>query len=366
LKRGNRVTPLCCGAEVFPAMLEAIAAAKSFVHLETYILNADETGRKFQTALIERALAGVAVRVIYDAIGSIGLASSFVEELTAGGVEVVAFHPIFPWRGGSMLNQRDHQKILVIDGEVGFIGGINIGHEYAPVAEKGGGWYDVQARVDGPVVADLDQLFRRTWNLAGGSPMNSRTPPVNPPSYEDGTLALTIDNFGMRNRSRKRAAYVHAIQAAHRSISVMNSYFIPDRGMRRALYEAVERGVVVRIIVPAHSDVRVAQLASRHLYPRLISRGVRIFEWQEKMMHAKTAVIDGVWSTIGSYNINWRSFLHNLEASIVILDEEVGRRMERNFEAALPRSREITLAETRRSFVERFLQWFCFRFRYWM
>lgn len=368
LRPGNRIVPLRGGEEAYPAMLSAIAGAREYVHLETYILRADRIGTRFQQALIDRARAGVKVRLIFDSAGSFGLPDTYVQELTAAGVEVIEFHPLAPWRQRWAYNQRDHKKILVVDCRLGFIGGINIGDEYVPIEEGGAGWFDMHARVEGPVVEDLDRLFHRTWHGAGGEPFTERTPTQPHRTGKDaGCLALTIDNTGLRNRSRKRAAYLHAIRASYSAISLMNSYFIPDQGLRRAFYRAVTRGVVVRIIVPSQSDVRVVLLASRHLYPRLLQRGVRIFEWPGPMMHAKSAVIDEIWSTIGSYNIDWRSFLHNLEASLVILDQAFGERMRRDFEEAVARCHEVTYAEClERSGFERFLQWFCYLFRYWL
>ncbi|HUR27912.1 MAG TPA: phospholipase D-like domain-containing protein [Planctomycetota bacterium] len=366
LKPGNRIEALCTGEQVFPAMLEAIASATRFVHLATYIIRDDRTGRRFLQALVERARAGVSVRLLYDGLGSFDLSDRFVEELRAGGVHVGEFHPIAPWREHYGFNQRDHMKLLVADGEIGFTGGINIGDEYASLSDGGGGWYDVQARAEGPIVADLDRLFVRTWERATGQMLptaaeSRRAPP--PPHMQ----AAVIDNLKLRNRSSKRIAYMHAIRAANSTVSIMNAYFIPDLGLRRALRYAAGRGVLVKIIVPSVSDVNVVMHASRHLYPRLLRAGVRIYEWPERMMHAKTGVIDGLWSTIGSYNIDRRSLFLNLEASIVIADGPFGARMQEIFDAELAKSREITLAEClQRPLLVRAKQWFCYQWRYWL
>jgi cardiolipin synthase len=162
-------------------------------------------------------------------------------------------------------------------------------------------------------------------------------------------------------------AYLHAIRAAKSEISLMNAYFIPDRGMRRAMRMAVQRGVNVRVILPEVSDVQVVLYASRHLYPRLLRAGIRLFEWPERMMHAKSGVIDGVWSTIGSFNIDRRSLFHNLEASIVVADQPFGTRMREIFEQELAKSREVTLPEClARPWFVRLKYWFCYLWRYWL
>jgi cardiolipin synthase len=368
LRPGCRVDLLHGGGETFPAMLAAIAGARRYVHLETYILRSDRTGRRFQEALIERARAGVSVRLIFDSFGSLGIDAAYVRALEEAGVGVIEFHPIAPWRQRWGVNRRDHHKLLVVDGEVAFIGGTNIGDEYAP-APEGGGWHDMHARVEGPVVGDVARLFRRTWRRTGGEPIAKPVTDPPPLAEESGGTgrAHTIDNYGLRHRMRMYRAYRFAIHGALRSVSIMNAYFIPGRNLRRALKRAVRRGVSVRVIVPAHSDVALAQLASRHLYTRLLRSGVRIFEFEERMMHAKCGVIDGTWLTIGSYNLDIRSMFHNLEAGLVALDERSAAHLEREFEQHLDRCREIRLEEwRRRPFWDVLLEWISYRFRYWL
>jgi cardiolipin synthase len=366
LREGNRLLLLHGGGAVFGSMLEAIAGARSHVHLETYILRADRTGKRFQAALIERARAGLEVRLLYDSLGSFGLDSDFVRELEKEGVEVVEFRPIAPWRRGWGLNRRDHQKILVVDDRIGFTGGINIGDEYAPPPD-GGGWHDLQARIEGPVVVDLARAFRRAWLLGGGRRFPE--PPDREPEPKPGfqALAREIDNFGMRQRSRMHAAWRQAVNRAERSAHVMIAYFVPDRLMRRALRRAARRGVDVRVIVPGASDVWMVLYASRYIYASLLRGGVRIFEFPRKMMHAKAGVVDGIWSTIGSYNIDSRSFFHNLEVGLVILDPDFAAQVERVFEQDLAQCREILLEEwNRRGLWERTKEWLCHLFRYWL
>lgn len=371
LMPGNKIQALRGGAETFPAMLEAIRDARYYVHLETYILCADRTGRRFAEALSERARAGVAVRVIYDAAGSWDLPDAYVDGLRAAGVEVVEYHPIAPWKqrfGLSRLQRRDHRKILVVDGEIGFTGGLNIGDDYAPAAEGGGGWHDMHARLEGPAVAELARLFRRTWIRSGGRPYPKHEEQAQEVvASAETAFVRTIGNEEYRRRFGIRRAYLHAMRQARLTISIMNAYFIPDRGIRRAMANAVRRGVKVRVIVPARSDVPAVQWASRHLYAGLLRAGVRIFEWTERMMHAKTAVVDSIWATIGSSNLDNRSLLYNLEVVAVAVDPAFGAAMQAQFEEEVARCREVLLdAWRRRPFWHRLVEWFFFQFRRWL
>jgi len=365
----NRVQPLIGGKQAYPQMLAAIRGAQKLVHFEIYILLDDRIGLEFRDALAERARAGVAVRMLYDSLGSFGLGEGFLGPLRAAGAEVLEYAPLFPWRRKFGLNRRDHQKILVVDDCVAFTGGLNIGLDYVPLEEGGGGWYDVHARVEGPAVHDLAVIFRKTWQKRGGRPF---APPGKPPHAlpQDGISASgvqVISNVVMRSRSHMRHAYLRAIRRAERTISIMNAYFIPDHGLRLAFARAAHRGVSVRVIVPSTNDVQAVRYASRHLYARLMRSGVRIFEWPGRMMHAKCGVIDEVWSTIGSYNLDRRSFLHNLEVALVVIDAPVGETLAAEFETQLARCKEVLPAEwERRSWWQKTKEWICYGFRYWL
>jgi cardiolipin synthase len=326
---GCEVTLLRDGGPTFTAMLDAITQAKTSILLETYILAADHTGDRFKLALVERARAGVAVRIIYDAVGSFGLSSAWIDDLRAAGAEVIDFNPIAPWRARFNLSHRDHRKILVVDDVVAFTGGLNIANDYAAVAEGGVGWRDMHCRVRGAVVADLARLFRRTWLRSGGTPFPAakRTTGILGESF-----VRVIENTARRKRTSIRRAYLHVIRAAHRTLRIHNAYFLPDRGLRRALIRAAGRGVDVQIIVPGHSDVRLIEWASLYVLRRLASRGVKILRWRGPMMHAKTAVVDASWSTIGSYNFDAQSRFNNLEVCVEILDPAIGQQMLAEFE----------------------------------
>lgn len=369
LRRHTLVTPLRSGAETFPAMLAAIRAAQSSIHFEIYILRADRVGEAFRDALVERARAGVAVRLLYDAVGSIGLADSFLEPLRGAGGRTAIYHPVALWRRKAgarwklTLNKRDHKKIMVVDERVGFTGGINIGLEYESKEAGGEGWLDWHARVEGPAVFELGVSFRRTWTSATDEVLPEPTLPA--PALGRNVLGVqVVDNTGVRSRWRMHRAYLHAIAAAEHDISILNAYFIPELNLRRAFRKAVARGVSVRVIVPSDSDVKPVRHASRYLYRRLMAAGVRIFEWPESMMHAKAGIIDGVWSTIGSYNLDHRSLVHNLEVALVCIDGPLAAKLQSEFEREIGRCQEVTTAEldalTR---WERFKDWFWYQMR---
>ncbi|MBK7642785.1 MAG: cardiolipin synthase ClsB [Planctomycetes bacterium] len=365
----NRVQPLIGGKQAYPEMLAAIRSARSHVHFEIYILLDDRIGLEFRDALVERAKAGVTVRMLYDSLGCFGLGDSFLGPLRDAGAQLLEYAPLFPWRRDFGLNRRDHQKILVVDDRVAFAGGINVGLDYVPVEEGGGGWYDVHARVEGPAVHDLAVLFRKTWTKRGGAsfPAPGKPEPALPQDGISAPGVQVISNVGARSRSHMRHAYLRAIRRAEKTISIMNAYFIPDRGLRRAFARAARRGVSVRVIVPSTTDVQAVRYASRHLYGALMKAGVRIFEWPGAMMHAKCGVIDEVWSTIGSYNLDKRSLLHNLEVALVVIDSKVGEELGAEFAGQLARCAEVDPAQwEQRSWWQKSKEWLFYGFRYWL
>jgi cardiolipin synthase len=367
LRPANKVRSLPDGGTAFPAMLDAIRNAKEYVHMETYIYKSDTIGRRFGAALAARAQAGARVRLLIDAVGSLEIDEDFVRELQQAGVEVLRYKPFRPSTGSWGINRRDHRKILVVDGVVGFAGGLNIGDEYNSVEDGGGGWHDMHMRVEGPAVDDLARLFRKTWLAAGGA-----TYPAVPNSEEavatDGTaFAVAIGNEELKKRHVIRQQYLHAMKHAHETIDIMNAYFIPDRGIRRTLVNAVKRGVKVTVLVPGTSDLKAVQYASQSLYAALLKAGVRVFEWKGRMLHAKTAVVDAVWTTIGSYNLDARSLFHNLEVVMCVVDREFGAAMVKQIHSDDNKSQEIILSEwKRRPFWRKIAEWVCYQFRHWL
>jgi cardiolipin synthase len=331
-RAGCEVTVLRDGGETYPAMLAALAAAERSICFETYILAADATGDRFKAVLIERARASVAVRIIYDAVGSFGLPEAWVGELRAAGCEVVDFNPIAPWRARFRLSHRDHRKIIVVDDRVGFTGGLNIANEYASVEDGGVGWHDMHCRVTGGIVLDLARMFRRTWLRCGGAPYPAPPAAGDAPGTGRERFLRLLDNTQRRQRTIVRRAYLHVIKHARERVLIQNAYFLPDRGLRRALTKAAARGVDVRVMVPGHSDVKLAQWATLYVMRRIARRGIRIFLWRGVMMHAKTATVDGVWSTIGSYNFDAQSRFNNLEVTVEILDATTAQTLAATFE----------------------------------
>lgn len=363
----NEVRVLREGRETFPAKLAAIAAARHMVCLEIYIFEHDAVGKRFLEALAERARAGVQVRLLYDAVGSFGLPASALDRLREAGVELVEFHPIAPWRKRWNLSHRDHRKILVVDDEVAFVGGLNIGEEYDAAEAGGGGWHDMHCELRGAIVLDLARCFRRNWIVNGGrdypAPPRAETVTAPPrPSY-----VRMIDNALRKRRRAIRRAYLDVIHSANRNVLIKNAYFLPDRELRNALGRAAARGVNVAVIVPGSSDVRLMEWAGLYVARRMLRLGVSVLRWQGVMMHAKTAVIDDVWSTIGSYNLDARSLRYNLEITVEILDSEVGAELARQFRADAQSCEPFT-EETWRELPwwKRGLAWISYRLRGWL
>ena len=361
----HRLALLRDGAEAYPAMLAAIASARSTVCLETYILRGDRTGTRFAEALMERARRGVEVNLTYDAWGS-DVPDELLARLHEAGVRTVAFHPI---RWGGRLGRffarvwrRNHRKSLIVDRTVGFTGGMNLSDDYAAVEDGGRGWRDTHLRLEGPAALELQQLFLETWRRAR----------LDVPRYahEGRRPEAEVKVIGSELRASKkriRRAYLDAIRTARERVLITNAYFLPTFPVRRALSSAARRGVDVRVILAGTTDVKAVLLAARATYGRFLRAGLRVFEWQGRVLHAKTAVVDGRWSTVGSSNLDALSLRVNLEVNAVIEDERFARALERMFEEDLGACREITLDEWRhRSWGERLVSWLAYLFREWL
>lgn len=368
LTDGNRVRLLRNGAEAYPAMLEAIAAADDTVNLETYIFASDGTGERFARVLEDRARAGVQVNLLLDGLGSVGLSSRLIRLLEDAGVRIAWFRPLVPWRRGWGWWRRDHKKILVVDGTVGFVGGLNVGDDYADVEDGGRGWHDNHARLDGPVVRQLQQAFLHTWRRVHGPRLDLRRHLRYPRSIGPAE-ALILTNGVKRQRRQIRRAYMYALSRAQDYIYITNAYFVPDVGIRRRLRRAVQRGVDVRILVSGMSDVPIVTRAARFLYERALRFGARVFEWTGPMIHAKTAAVDGRWATVGSCNLDMLSMRYNLESNVVALGDHLAGPLREQFlhDTEPGRAVEIQLSEwLRRPRRERVLEWLAFRLRRWI
>jgi cardiolipin synthase len=373
---GNKVQLLFDGPQTIGAMMEAIRSARNHVNLETYIFDQDELGTKFADLLIEKQRQGVRVNIIYDGVGTIGTPDAFFERLRAAGINLTEFNPVNPlkrvgeaWR----VNNRDHRKILVVDGRIGFAGGVNIAKDYARSslfrsgrrANAELGWRDTHLRIEGPAVASLQMLFLRTWASQRKEDMPDLEYFPALPNAGNQVLRVIASEPGGNFEIYK--AYSVALGQAKKSIHLTVAYFAPDVQILDQLLRAARRGVDVKMIFPGISDASLAYYAGRSFYEDLLSAGVRIFELQASVLHAKTGVIDGAWSTVGSANIDIRSFLHNSEINVVVLDLGFGRAMESAFDEDLKHSTEVTRAQwDQRSAGERLKEWASRNFDYFL
>jgi cardiolipin synthase A/B len=364
----HQVTPLRAGAQTYPAMLTAITNAKLSICLETYIFADDQTGNMFAAALIDRAVAGVKVRIIYDAVGSMGFAP-LAARLAAAGAQLVEFHPIAPWRKRWNLSHRDHRKILVVDDSIAFVGGLNIGNDYADIKDGGVGWHDLHCRLTGSVVIDLARLFRRTW-LSHDGELYDAAPMADEGNQGDAVVAPAVrllENGPLRRKRVIEGAYLRAISLARQRIQLKNAYFLPGRNLRRALALAARRGISISVIVPNRSDVRLVEWASLYAFRRVMATGVKVWRWRGPMMHAKSAVVDGLWSTIGSYNFDARSLRYNLEVAVEIVDPITGAQLSTSFADDVSTCDEFTLTDWKRlSWWTKALAWLSYRLRRWL
>ncbi len=358
LSAGNKVRLLEDGPVTYRAMLAAIATARDHVNMETYIIEDDEAGQRFADALIERQRAGVQVNLIHDSVGSWNTPPAFFERLRSEGVRVLEFNPVNPLaaKAGWDVNQRDHRKLLVVDGRIAFLGGINISSVYSggsfgrARAVKSGpspGWRDTDLQIEGPVVAEFQKLFLETWARQKGEPLAETRyfPPLRPQGDE---VVHAIGSSPDAPYSLIYATLISAIDNAESEVWLTNAYFVPDPQLRESLKAAVARGVDVKLVLPGSTDSALVFHAGRSYYTELLKGGVKIYERRNALLHAKTAVIDGVWSTVGSTNLDWRSFLHNQELNAVVLGTDFGQQARASFQVDLAQSESITLAEWRR------------------
>lgn len=365
---GNKVTLLQDGAATYPAMFDAIRNAKDHINLQTYIIEDDETGRHFSTLLLEQQARGIQVNVIYDSFGGISTPKAFFDRLKTGGIEVLEFNPINPLasRSGWQIDNRDHRKLLVIDGHTAFLGGINISSVYSSgsiarlvskIDKESIAWRDTDLQIEGPVVGELQKLFMETWEKQHGPPLAAREYfPVL--SAKGNEIVRAIGSTPDDPYSLIYLTLISAIGNAEKEISLTNAYFVPDPQLLASLVNAAGRGVDVKLVLPSHSDSAIVFHAGRSHYTKLLQGGVRLFERKGALLHSKTAVIDGVWSTVGSTNLDWRSFLDNDELNAVIIGREFGGKMQSMFAADIAASEAIVLERwQRRPLLFRFKEW---------
>jgi len=362
LHAGNDAQLLVDGPATFAAMFKAIEQARQTVLLESYIVEHAGIAQELATLLMRKREQGVRVAMIYDALGSFGTDSAYFEGLRTAGIPVCAFNPLNPLQqklGYWDITHRDHRKILVVDREIGFVGGINISAVYTsgsfgrkrraatPASEEQQGWRDTQIQLRGPAAAALDDLVRETWHsqACADDALPAMPPParIQPSAAAAGQqLVRVIPSSPLDEFNEIYAMLLGAIDGSQRSVYLTMAYFAPGRDMVDALCEAAQRGVDVQLILPSVSDFAPVLHAGRSYYARLLEAGVQIHELQDAVLHAKTAVIDGVVSTVGSSNMDWRSFTGNNEVNAVVIGEDFGDGMTRMFRQDLAASQPVT------------------------
>ena len=360
---GNEIVLLQNGDAYFPAMLNAIRSARRTINFEAFIVYSDAIGTQFRDALCERARAGVEVRVLLDGIGSAWrLKNSDVRLMKKAGCKFTYYHPTHSWRV-DRTNRRTHRRVLVVDGKIGFTGGVGFAEKWSGHAQDKDHWRDAQMQIEGPLVANLQEAFQEHWVKSFGEVLTGEGQfPPQPPKGDLKAQLVLSRSFSMAPVPLTQAV---AFTAATRRIWISNAYCTPTSDQVEQLVDAVHRHVDVRIILPGpNNDQPMTKSAGRAAYGELLKGGVKIFEYQPAMMHVKSMVIDGRFSMLGSSNLDARSSEINEELDVVVYDENFGRQMEGIFESDLQNTREYTLDEfENRSIWERTTEWLLLPFR---
>ncbi len=377
LTKGNKVTLLVDGPATYAAMFKAVENARDHINIETYIMEdiEDETGRKFAHLLLQKQADGVQVNLIYDSLGSFTTPAAFFQRLRDGGIQVVEFNPQNPLkaRGKWRLAKSDHRKILIVDGKIAITGGVNISQVYSSSLsgrekeeEAQMPWRDTDIQIEGPAVAEFQKLFLDTWQRQEGAILSQGQ--YFPVLKEEGQALVGVlgSTPGEANRLTF-IMYVAAITFAENSLSMTNAYFVPDTQTVEALTDAAKRGVDVRIILPGTTDSSLVQYAGQYYYTDLLKSGVKLYRRRNALLHAKTLVIDGIWSTVGSTNMDFWSFSSNDEVNAVILSREFATEMEKMFAQDLAESDQVRWEDwKRRPFSLRVKEWFSHLFAHWL
>jgi cardiolipin synthase A/B len=344
---GNQITALQNGDEIFPAMLKAIRAAQHTIDFETYIYWSGHTGEEFARALIERVRAGVKVHLMLDWLGSEKMAPQLISQMKDAGVEVERYHALH-WYSLGKINNRTHRKVLIVDGKIGFTGGVGIADEWTGHAQDPAHWRDMHFLIEGPVVAQFQAAFLDNWIKTTGRVLNGETyfPPLAPVSGLKMHMFVSSPAGGSESM---RLMYLMAITAAEHSIDVEAAYFVPDSLMTRELIKARARGVRIRILLPdKHIDSETVRIASKRAWGPLLESGVEIHEYAPTMLHCKMLIFDRYMVSVGSTNFDMRSFELNDEASLNVYDADFAQRMTNVFEDDLNDSTPYDLPQWRR------------------
>lgn len=347
LLAGNTVTVLLNGDEIFPPMLRAIRGARQTITFETFIYWRGRIGREFAEALAERARHGVRVHVLLDFIGSNKIDPAMLDLIRDAGAEVFKYHRP-SWYQLTRLNNRTHRKLLVVDGRIGFTGGVGIADEWLGRAQDRNHWRDTHFQVEGPVVAQMQAAFMANWIKARSQVEHSEAyfPALEPHGTQQAQMFHSSPQEGSES---VRLMYLLAIAAARHTILLEQAYFVPDELSRHMLIQAAQRGVRVEIIVPGgRTDAPLVRRASRALWGDLLRAGIKLYEFQPTNFHCKLMVVDGLWASVGSTNFDNRSFRLNDEANLNVYDRDFARRLEEVFAEDRTRSREITYKAWRR------------------
>lgn len=379
-RAGNESRILIDGPQAWDAMFAALRSARDHIHIESFIFEDLDFGPRLSELLIERRKAGVSVRIIYDSVGSLATPAPLFEQLRAHGIALCEFNPVNPLRArlGWRLNHRDHRKIVIVDGRVAYTGGINFHSVYRsgsamqrrkmmPAVDEG--WRDTHVELRGPAVHELQTLFLQTWDKqsCGEAPARAFFPALENHGTQTTQSVAIVGSSPDGMLSRMYLLLAAAITYARESVWLTAAYFAPDPNTIHALKAAAQRGVDVRLLLPGFTDSALAFHAGRSHYDELLLAGVRIFERRDALLHAKTAVVDGVWSTIGSSNVDWRSFCHNDEVNALFLGSNFGVQMRRVFEDDLAHAHEVTLnAWRQRGNGMRLREWLARRIDYYL
>ena len=353
---GNQVTTLVNGDEIFPAMLQSIRGAQKTITFETFIYWTGDIGKSFADALSERARAGVHVHLLLDWVGSVKMEAKYLDQMKAAGVNIQQYHPL-RWYNLARMNNRTHRKLLVIDGKVGFTGGVGIAELWTGDAQDPDHWRDLHYRVEGPVVAQMQAAFMDNWMKTSGLVLHGSDyfPALAPVGDQAAQMFKSSPNEGSESM---RLMYLLAINAAQHRLRIANAYFVPDDLTVKTLVEAAERGVDVQVLVPGTGiDTEMVRKASRARWGKLLKAGVRIYEYQPTMLHCKLMVVDDLWVSVGSTNFDNRSFRLNDEANLNVYDRAFAQQQNAIFDDDLRHAKAYDYARwERRPWTEKLLE----------
>lgn len=346
LETGNRIEIFTNGTEFYPAMLDAVRAARETINMECYIFHMGDVAQQFIDALVERARAGVRVTIVMDTIGSFGAYHRAARPLKAAGCRVERYQRL-TWSRLGRVNNRTHRELMVVDGRIGFIGGAGIADWWAKPHRGKPMWRDMMARVEGPIVADIQGVIAENWleccgEILTGEEYFKRVEPA-------GSVAAFVIKSSPSDRATvSRVLFQTLIEASNERVRIMTPYFLPDKAFRRALQRTAKRGVEIMVMVPgAATDQHWVRLASRRMYGQLLEAGVRIYEYDRGMTHVKALLVDHLWAVIGTTNLDNRSFEHNDEVNLAARDEQLLNRILADFQNDLAHCHEQTLEHWR-------------------